>query len=250
MGELSISERICLQRRRISDAAIRSGRDPCEVTIVAASKKQSESAIREAYAAGQRDFGENYVQELVEKAESLADLPDIRWHMIGHLQSKKCRLIAGIVHRVHTVDSSKLAREISKRASEASRGSEPLGVLIEVNLDGEESKSGCRPEEVLPLFLELENLPHITPVGLMTMPRAESSLDQAKCHFQQLLKLRELHPELRVLKELSIGMSADAEVAVECGATYVRIGTALFGERPPLEGAPEGVRAADRAPAS
>lgn len=237
MGAFSISERIASQLDRIEGATQRAGRRSGDVVMVAASKKQSVEVIREAYAAGQRDFGENYVQELTEKAAALVDLPDLRWHMIGHLQTNKCRAIASFVHRVHTIDSLKLATELSKRIGQAGR--EALAVFVEVNVAQEASKSGCALEEVVPLVAELRKLQFVYPVGLMTMPPFGTDPEEARPYFQRLREFRDAHPALSDLKELSIGMSDDAEVAVECGATHVRIGTALFGPRPPLR-APEG----------
>lgn len=237
----SISDRLQTQKKRLIDAAHRAGRDPEDVTLIAVSKKQSVDAIREAYAAGQRDFGENYVQELVAKAQELAALSDIRWHMIGHLQSNKARLVAGLVHRVHTVSSVKLALELGLRAERASlghstlthspRGPSPLRVLIEVNVSGEASKSGCTPEEVPKILEAAASQPSIRVTGLMTMPPASEDAREARPYFDCLRELREKWGGPTRLPELSMGMSHDAEEAVAAGATYVRIGSAIFGWR-------------------
>lgn len=231
MTASSVEEGVKRQQRRVADAASTVGRNPATVTIVGASKKQSVDAIRRAYAAGLRDFGENYVQELVSKAAALADLPDLRWHMIGHLQSNKCKDIAGIVHRVHTIDSVKLAQKLNTKLAELSSRKGPLGALIEVNLSGEASKSGCSPEEVEEILEAMKQLPFLEPRGLMTMPPAGDP-EEARPYFERLAALGDRLFSSKQSCELSMGMSADCEVAIACGATHVRIGTALFGDRP------------------
>lgn len=231
----SVEEGVALQQRRVAEAATSSGRKPSSVTLVGASKKQSVAAIRRAYAAGLRDFGENYVQELVSKAAALADLPDLRWHMIGHLQSNKCKDIVGIVHRVHTIDSVKLAQRLNSKLAELPRRALPLGVLIEVNLSGEMSKSGCSLEQVEGILETMETLPFLKARGLMTMPPAGSP-DDARPYFERLAAMGHSLFSSEEGCELSMGMSADCEVAIACGATHVRIGTALFGARTPSTG--------------
>jgi len=194
---------------------------PAGVTLVAVSKTQPAEAIREAYAAGQRDFGENYAQEWRDKADALADLADLRWHFIGGLQTNKVKYLAGRVAAIHTVDRVELAREISKRF--AAKGA-VARVYLEVNVGGEASKSGCAPDEVPALAAAVRALPAIEVVGLMAIPPPE---DDPRPHFRTLRALR----DRLGLAGLSIGMSADWRVAVEEGSTCVRVGTAIFGER-------------------
>jgi pyridoxal phosphate enzyme (YggS family) len=205
-------------------AALRAQMPP-GVTLVAVSKTQPASAIREAYAAGQRDFGENYAQEWRAKADALADCPELRWHFIGGLQTNKVKLIAGRVAFVHTVDRQELARELSRRlvAREAR-----ARVFLEVNVAGEASKEGCRPEHAAELAEAVRALPGLDLVGLMCIPPAGAD---PRPHFRLLRQLR----ERLGLAELSMGMSADWREAVEEGATFVRIGTAIFGPRPARE---------------
>jgi pyridoxal phosphate enzyme (YggS family) len=202
-------------------AALRA-RLPAGVTLVAVSKTQPASAIREAYAAGQRHFGENYAQEWREKAEALADLPDLTWHFIGALQTNKVKYLAGRVGYVHTVDRLELARELSKRFAAAGAVAR---VFLEINLGGEAQKAGCPPEAAQTLLEAVRALPAVEPVGLMCIPPPE---DDPVPHFRALRALR----DRLGLRELSMGMSSDWERAVAEGATFVRVGSALFGERP------------------
>jgi PLP dependent protein len=195
---------------------------PAGVTLVAVSKTQPAAKIREAYAAGQRDFGENYAQEWREKADALADLADLRWHFIGALQTNKVRLLAGRVHAIHTVDRVELAREISKRF--LAKGG-VVRVFLEVNTGGEVSKAGCAPADAPALAEAVRALPAVDLAGLMAIPPPS---DDPRPHFRLLRGLR----DGLGLRELSMGMSADWPVAVEEGATVIRVGTAIFGERP------------------
>ena len=201
---------------------VRAGIPPA-VTLVAVSKAQPAAAVREAYAAGQRDFGENYVQEWREKAEALADLEGIRWHFVGSLQANKVKYLVGHLALVHTVDREDLAREISKRS--AQRGVSTR-VLVEVNVAGESSKAGCALEAAPGLVEVVRALPGIDLGGLMCIPPAEGD---PRPHFRTLRRLR----DRLGLADLSMGMSGDYQAAVEEGATIVRVGTAIFGERPP-----------------
>jgi len=223
----TIAEALAEVRARIVRAAVAASRDPKDVRLVAVSKTKPASAIREAYAAGQRDFGENYAQELAEKARELADLPDIRWHFIGHLQSNKAKLVAPVAQLVHTVDSPSLARELGKRV--AKEGRPRLGVLVEVNVGGEAQKAGAAPSDLGKLLDAVEAEPNLQLQGLMTLPPHD--LDAARSAFEALVALRESHGGKARLPELSMGMTEDLEVAVACGATMVRIGTAIFGAR-------------------
>ena len=194
---------------------------PAAVTLVAVSKSQPAEAIREAHAAGQRDFGENYVQEWREKAEALADLPGIVWHFIGSLQTNKVKYLAGKVALVHTVDREELGREIAKRWEKAGARAR---VLVEVNLGGEASKGGCQAGEVPGLVERLRALPGLDVAGLTCIPPPE---EDPRRHFRALRALR----DGLGLAELSMGMSGDYPVAIEEGSTLVRVGTAIFGER-------------------
>lgn len=203
-------------------ARVRAGIPP-GVTLVAVSKAQPAEAVREAHAAGQRHFGENYVQEWRAKAEALADLADLVWHFVGGLQTNKVKYLVGKVGLVHAVDREELAREIAKRS--AQRGIETR-VLVEVNVAGEASKSGCAPDGVPRLVEAIRALPGLDLRGLMCIPPAEGD---PRPHFAALRGMR----DALGLAELSMGMSADYPVAIEEGATIVRVGTAIFGERRP-----------------
>jgi pyridoxal phosphate enzyme (YggS family) len=210
LGE-SIGERVAALRAQI----------PPAVTLVAVSKTQPAEAIREAYAAGQRDFGENYAQEWRAKADALAGFPDLRWHFVGGLQTNKVKLVAGRVAFIHTVDRLELARELSRRLTARQAGAR---VFLEVNVAGEASKEGCRPERVADLAEAVRALPALDLVGLMCIPPAGAD---PRPHFRLLRALR----DQLGLRELSMGMSADWREAIQEGATFVRIGTAIFGER-------------------
>jgi PLP dependent protein len=225
---MTIGSRVEEVRRRIATAADAAGRDPALVSLIAVSKTKPPDAIREAYAAGQRAFGESYAQELVAKTQALADLTDIEWHFIGHLQTNKAKLAAKHASVVHTVDSAALARELGKRA--AKERTMPLPVLIEVNVGGETQKAGATPGEIDEVMVAICAQPSLALRGLMTVPPA-GTMDDARRVFGTLATLRSLHGGVAALPELSMGMSEDLEVAVECGATYVRVGSAIFGAR-------------------
>jgi pyridoxal phosphate enzyme (YggS family) len=220
-------------RERIRRAATAVGRDPAEVRLVAVSKTKPASAIREAHAAGQRDFGENYAQELVDKAAELADLVDLRWHFIGHLQSNKARFVARVAHVVHTVDGASLARELGKRFASASESRGESGarlpVLVEVNVGGEAQKHGVSPADLGEVLAAVDGEPALLLRGLMTIP--PNDLEAARRAFEALASLRNAHGGAARLAELSMGMSDDLEIAVACGATLVRVGSAIFGAR-------------------
>jgi pyridoxal phosphate enzyme (YggS family) len=224
-----IADSLAQVRQRIAQAARAAGRDPSTVKLVAVSKTKSADAVREAYAAGQRAFGENYAQELVAKATGLADLGDLEWHFIGHLQTNKAKLVATHAHVVHTVDSVVLARELGKRAAKASRPA-PVPVLVEVSVAGEAQKSGAAPGDIAEVMRAVQEQPSLALRGLMTVPPV-GDLPAARRVFETLVSLRNLHGGPAVLPELSMGMSDDLETAVACGATLVRVGTAIFGAR-------------------
>jgi PLP dependent protein len=203
-------------------AAVRA-RLPAGVTLVAVSKTHPPEAIRVAYAAGQRDFGENYAQEWREKADALADLAGLRWHFIGGLQTNKVKFLAGRVAFVHTVDREPLARELSRRFSAAASLTR---LFLEVNVAGEAAKAGCTPADAPRLAEVVRVLPGLELAGLMCIPPADAD---PRPHFRALRALR----DRLGLSELSMGMSGDWPAAVEEGATFVRIGTGIFGARPP-----------------
>jgi pyridoxal phosphate enzyme (YggS family) len=197
------------------------------VTIVAVSKDQPASAIREAFLAGQKHFGESYVQEAAAKMAELGDL-DATWHFIGRLQTNKTRAVAEAFHWVHTVDRDKIARRLSEQRPP---GAPPLNVLIQVNQASEPQKAGVAPRDVAPLARTIRSLPRLQLRGLMTVPPAEDS-NGAAYWFTELAALRRaLAADGIELDTLSMGMSGDFETAIAAGATCVRIGTAIFGPR-------------------
>jgi pyridoxal phosphate enzyme (YggS family) len=208
-------------KARVAQAAARAGRDPASVRLIAVSKTKPVALVREAVAAGQMLFGENYAQELREKSEALG--PGVEWHFIGALQTNKAKLVVGRAALIHTCDRLALARELSKRAQ---GGGLTQRVLLEVNVGREPQKAGALPEEAGALLDQVRALPALRCEGLMCIPPASGD---PRPHFRAL---RELGERLG-LPELSMGMSADFEAAIEEGATLVRVGTAIFGERTP-----------------
>lgn len=207
-------------RERIARACARAGRDPAKVTLVAVSKTHAPDAVRAAFAAGQRVFGESYAQELAGKAGALADL-DLEWRMIGHLQRNKVKLVVAAGAAIDSVDSPRLASAIARRASD--RGVR-VPVCLQVNVAGEARKSGVAPSGVGALVQHVRALPGLELRGLMTVPPAD---EDPRPYFRALRELAEEHD----LPELSMGMSGDLETAIEEGATMVRVGTAIFGPR-------------------
>lgn len=202
--------------------------------VLAVSKLQPADKIRDLYNKGQRRFGENYVQEALEKQKTLADLPDIEWHLIGHLQKNKAKMVVGAFHLIHSVDSLELAQALSRQCE--NKGVQQ-NILIQVNLAQEESKEGFSKTKILECWKPLTQLPHLSIFGLMTMPPLTETGAEVRPYF---VELRELRDQLKTmtdlqthpLTELSMGTSHDYPVAVEEGATIVRLGTILFGERP------------------
>lgn len=221
----TIAENIANVRERIARAAVSAGRDPAEVTLIAVSKTRPASAIRDAWAAGQRDFGENYLQEALDKIEALAELP-IVWHFIGPIQSNKTRPIAEHFAWVHSVDRLKIAQRLSEqRPPELG----PLNICLQVNISREPSKSGVLPEDVGELAAAVAALPRLRLRGLMAIP---APADDSDARRRPLGELRECLQGLSMpLDTLSMGMSDDLGEAVQEGATMVRVGTALFGQR-------------------
>jgi pyridoxal phosphate enzyme (YggS family) len=227
---MTIATNIAALIARIAEAAARSGRLPDEVALVAVSKRHPEEAIRAAYAAGQRRFGENYAQELRDKAVALADLEDTEWHFIGHLQRNKVKYVAPSCALMETVDSARLVEELARQAARFDRS---IDCLVQVNVGADEQKSGCAPGEAAAICDAVAGSDHLVLAGLMTIPPWDLDADQTRVHFAALRELRERLGGPRRLPHLSMGMSHDFEEAVEEGATLVRVGTAIFGERPP-----------------
>ncbi|SCY84515.1 YggS family pyridoxal phosphate-dependent enzyme [Desulfoluna spongiiphila] len=226
-----MKDRIQRIEKQIREAAEKAGRNPDEIRLVAVSKIKPAEMVKEAMDAGQKIFGENYIQEAVAKIEEIGST-SIEWHFIGHLQSKKSKYAAGAFALIHSVDSLKLAREIDKQA--AKKGVvQPI--LIQVNTSGEKSKSGTTAEDAVELVREVATLEHIAVKGLMTMPAFFDDPEGARPYFRELRLIRDRIAALGFpgveMKELSMGMSGDFEVAIEEGATLVRVGTAIFGAR-------------------
>ncbi|HEV2448171.1 MAG TPA: YggS family pyridoxal phosphate-dependent enzyme [Candidatus Sulfopaludibacter sp.] len=216
----TLEQRLAAVRRRIERAAARAHRDPAEILLLAVTKVFPASVIQEAYGAGLREFGENYVQEFEGKAPAVAGLEGARFHLIGHLQSNKSKRAAELFHAIQTVDSPKLAR----RLNEAGRS---LDVMLEVKLSEEEAKSGADPAGLPALIAAVRECPNLRLLGLMTMPPWSDDPEASRNYFRRLRELAQRHG----LRGLSMGMSHDLETAIEEGSTCVRVGTALFGKR-------------------
>ena len=225
-----IKENIIQVENTIKDACMRANRNADDVTLIAVSKTKPVSMLKEAYDFGCRHFGENKVQELVDKYESMPK--DIKWHMIGHLQRNKVKYIVDKVYLIHSVDSLKLAEEINK---EAVKRQIRVNILIEVNFAGEESNFGVKAEATAELITEISKLPGISIKGLMTVAPYVENAEENRQYF---VKLRQLSVDIMnknidnvSIDILSMGMTGDYQVAVEEGASYVRVGTGIFGER-------------------
>jgi PLP dependent protein len=219
-------------RERIARAAARAGRRAEEVTLVAVGKTFPAALLAQAFAAGVRDLGENRVQEAIPKIEALAHLrpQGLRWHLVGHLQSNKARRAAVLFDLIHSVDSVDLANRLDRAAADAGR---TLPVLVQVELGGEATKSGLAEVQLLPTLEATRGLPHLRVNGLMTIPPPSEDPEGSRPFFRRLRELRDQAAAKGLLRgsELSMGMSGDFEVAVEEGATLVRVGSSLFGER-------------------
>jgi hypothetical protein len=227
----SVADNLAGIRTRIDRACRRAGRDPATVHLVGVTKTVAVDRIREAVLAGAKILGENYIQEAGKKREGLADLA-VAWHFIGHLQSNKARQAVAGFELIHSVDRPALARELDRQALKQGRR---VSVLLQVNLGDQETKSGCAPEDLPALFRAIQELGGVEVRGLMALPPYLKDPEQLRPYFRHLRQLldqlRQLAPAAGQLSELSMGMSHDFEVAVEEGATLVRIGTALFGAR-------------------
>ncbi len=214
---------------RVSAACRAAGRDPGEVALLAVSKTFDAQAVAEAHAAGQTAFGENYIQEAVQKISQLRHLP-LQWHCIGPIQSNKTRLVAENFDWVHTVDRLKTAQRLSEQRPS---GLPPLQVCIQVNVDDGDTKSGVRPDEALTLTRQVAALPHLRLRGVMSIPEPATDFVAACALFARVRGVFDaLNAEGLGLDTLSMGMSADLEAAIHAGSTMVRVGTAIFGGRP------------------
>ncbi|MCL4476013.1 MAG: YggS family pyridoxal phosphate-dependent enzyme [Nitrospirae bacterium] len=232
----TLLENISTVYKRMSHAAMRAGRDPEEVKLIAVTKTVGVEQIREAMDAGLRIFGENRVQEAKAKIEELARLstanfrlPTMEWHLIGHLQRNKAKYAVQLFDLIHSVDSVELAREISKHSEKIGKVQR---VLVEVKLSPEETKHGVDRRNLMPVLAEVASMKYLLLRGLMAIPPFSENPEDARRYFKALRELRDAAQDCGIpLPELSMGMSGDFEVAIEEGATMVRVGTAIFGER-------------------
>ena len=228
---MSVAIRLAEVRARIDAAARGAGRDPSSVRLVAVSKTFPIDAVREACAAGHRDFGENRVQEALDKIAASTDL-DLRWHLLGHLQTNKARKAAPAFAMIQSLDSVELLRKLDAAAAESGQSPE---LLVQVDLAGEATKYGARPEEVPPILEAASRCTAARVVGVMTLPPIPDTPEDARPWFRRLQELRQqwlaggVPPAM--LRDVSMGMSGDFEVAIQEGATIVRVGTAIFGSR-------------------
>ncbi|MBZ5874899.1 YggS family pyridoxal phosphate-dependent enzyme [Chromohalobacter israelensis] len=233
MPDVNIVESLEDARNRLRTALTNSGHDPASAHLLAVSKTQPAASVRQAFEAGQREFGENYVQEALDKQAALADLDAIVWHFIGPLQSNKTRAVAEHFQWVHTLDRERIARRLAAQRPPALG---PLDVCLQVNVSGEASKSGVAPADLPALADVVATLPQLRLRGLMTLPAPSDELATQRRPFAELRELlaslRQRHPQAP-LDTLSMGMSGDLEAAVLEGATWVRLGTAIFGQRAP-----------------
>ena len=225
MPESSLAERLEQVRERIERACARVHRDPASVRLLAVTKIFGAEVIRDAWAAGLREFGENYVQEMERKAPAVADLTGARFHLIGHLQSNKTKKAAQLFSAIDSLDSAKLATRLDAEGV-------PLDITLEVKLSEEAAKTGADPAALGEIAAAIRASRHLTLRGLMTVPPWSDDVELSRPYFAQLRELAAAHG----IGELSMGMSHDLEVAIEEGATWVRVGTALFGSRRPLMG--------------
>lgn len=227
-----IADRVAAVRERIARAAERAARPPESITLVAVSKTFPADAVRAAFAAGLRDFGENRVQEAEPKVEALSDLgrQGLRWHLVGHLQSNKARRAAALFDLVHSLDSLELARRLARAAQEAGREAR---ALVQVDLAGEETKFGLPEAQLMAALEALRGTAGLRVVGLMLLPPWFDEPARVRPFFRRLRRLLDEAAAAGLVagRELSMGMSHDFEIAIACGATHVRIGTAIFGSR-------------------
>jgi pyridoxal phosphate enzyme (YggS family) len=231
---MSVEENIRQIRETIAETAEKSGRPFSSVRLMAVTKTVDDDRIIEAIAAGVDIIGENYIQEAKRKIESMGK--SVQWHMIGYLQTNKAKIAAGLFEMVHSVDRMELAQELNKRALAADL---TLKILIEVNISGEKTKNGVALGQAVALVRNVAALPNISIQGLMTMPPYFDNPEEARPFFRKLRELKEIIESEKIprveMNELSMGMTGDYTVAIEEGATIVRIGRAIFGERPPRQ---------------
>jgi PLP dependent protein len=227
---MRLADNLAAVEQRIVSAALAAGRDPSAIRLIAVSKTKPAALVAEAAAAGQRLFGENYVQELTAKAAEVT-MP-VEWHFIGHLQSNKVKQIAGLVAMIHSVDRLSLAEEIDRQWGRIGRHCD---ILVQVNVSAEATKSGTTTQDALQLVRQIAALPHLRVRGLMTMPPFFDDPEAARPYFRELRLLAEEIAALAIpgvaMQELSMGMSGDFEAAIAEGATLVRVGSAIFGTR-------------------
>lgn len=227
----TVADRVQLVLSKIRRAAEKVGRPAQRIRLVAATKTVTVDRIQEGIAAGLSILGENRLQEALPKIAALKQAP-VRWHFIGHLQRRKARSVIGVFDLIHSVDSMELAQEINRRAGEAGSRQD---ILLEVNVGNEPTKAGFRPDDIVGLAPAMATLPHVRIQGLMAIPPPTPEAEQARPYFQQVREIAARIAELKLpsvaMDELSMGMSNDYEVAVEEGATLVRVGTAIFGAR-------------------
>jgi len=219
----TLEQRLAEVRLRIARAADHARRDPAQIMLLAVTKLFPAEVIRDAYALGLREFGENYVQEFESKLPAVSGLAGARFHLIGHLQSNKSGRAAEMFHCIQTVDSPKLARRLSETGK-------ALDILLEVKLSPEQAKAGAPPDELPDLIAAVHECPSLRLLGLMTMPPWSADQELSRPYFRRLRELADRHGRPQ-LPQLSMGMSHDLEAAIEEGATIVRVGTALFGRR-------------------
>ncbi|MDX2012545.1 MAG: YggS family pyridoxal phosphate-dependent enzyme [Myxococcaceae bacterium] len=223
MDAVTLATNLDAVERRILEACARAKRPRTQVQLVAVTKRHPPELVRAAYDAGLRHFGENYAQELRDKHEALSDCVGLRWHAIGPVQTKNAKYVAKAAHVFHALERLEVAQELSRRRTGA-----VLECFIEVNVEGEASKAGLPPDAVPPFVEQVRALPGLQVVGLMTMPPFSEDPEASRPAFQRLAALG----KALGLPSLSMGTTGDFEVAIEEGATHVRVGTALFGERP------------------
>ncbi len=230
----SIADNIGSVTRRIQKATLQAGRSAGSVRLLAVSKTRSADDLRAAIAAGQKAFGENYLQEALDKIDALADEADIDWHFIGPIQSNKTRQIAAGFSWVHSVDRLKIARRLSEQRPPALG---PLNICLQVNINEEDSKAGCGLDQLPDLVAAIGELPNLSLRGLMAIPDPDQPEADLRLSFRKLARtlheLKAQHPDAGPLDTLSMGMSGDLELAIAEGATWVRVGTDVFGPRPP-----------------
>ncbi|OEU74777.1 MAG: YggS family pyridoxal phosphate enzyme [Desulfuromonadales bacterium C00003068] len=227
---MDIATNLSTIQQRIDRACQRSGRDPHQVALIAVSKKKPADLITQAAAAGQPLFGESYVQEFIDKQQQIST--PIRWHFIGALQSNKVKYLRGTTELIHSVDRYSLAKEINKQWASIDQ---TANILIQVNVGAEQSKAGATAENVEELVRRIATLPNVKIQGLMALPPYDDDLEQVRPWFRQLRQLAQQIDDLHIpqvsMNTLSMGMSHDFEIAIEEGATLIRVGTAIFGER-------------------